>query len=1359
MENQHHCDNDDAHKGSSASADAGNDCETHSSDIQYRYRWDLPRLTRGFFTFEVQTNNDVHVALSSMNQDLDDMYEIVIGGWSNTQSVIRRGKQGSNLVTASTPGINSREEYRKFRITWSSDGTIAVERRGETQWTFMQWTDPNPLPINYAGYSTGWGSDGLWKFYAELAVWDPLHQHRSQIIEDLKPDVEGLVKYLSREDVLTEQDLETIGDEGTLEDEDEDEDEEKGTAAGDIFNSIQNTTKPVEQFFKSKDFIAVEQAVQMNRAFTDRPVTVLYGPGGSGKTQISRNLAREVLQHYPTAVAYMIEGRDQDCYLRSLLSLLKELNVDQPVGNIGIVGTSTCLQKAFLNRDTPVFLIVEDLEDGSFVRPDLIPNMMQFRMVIITRKDPSQLQLSEGVHKRSSFIEMKGFQGGEELGDFLKEKLPEQEYQIKDLQDLNDLFDGNPLGLAVVAEYVRRNRISLGNCIASLKDEKTAKIIQQNAKKKWLCQHYDKFEEGKFHRSLQVAVDRLARQEQVAPGQGVTSSQGSLQETSMKAAPTAIGCEESSSSSEDLTTQEGSFHYGMKIQRALYGGMEGVEQHSARQLDTARKMQRAKPCEGMSGKPSEKRKQSSRGICGAVSEDRDNKKKKVPCNGRSKVEGSAVRDGKSAHKAMAQLSQKKETQKHNAEAVTKTLPNRQKKARKPKGSAEHVNRMTASRCDKERKGRDEQEYTPSSTDPATQQGSFQETSMEADPTETECGESSSSSEDPATQEGSLQDGIKIQGALYGGMEGVEPCPAQQFETARKMSHPKTSEGMSGKPSEKRKQSSRGIRGAVSEDRDNKKKKVPCNGRSKVEGSAVRDGKSALKAMARPSQKKESQKHNAAVEIKTPPNRRKKDRKYPRGFDEHVNRMTASRCDKKSKRKDESEHTKFSCVASIMDKDRKSKITLESVKKDRLSSGKCSSDSAMSSQAGEAMKRSARGIDVEKRKSKDERKSNADIPPDEEIPTTPKVPTSPSPSIRANQGSTGTIPKVLSDCQGDRSKSYDEMQYCRPPEKGEKLGDESSNTDSTESLLDNNVEKDASTSTEPIIEPQDDKVLVDVEYPPSGPAALIHLQNELHPRCHLTEVSVRTDLYHPEGEESADSLATTGSSLQKSVVDNYYKGLILPGEVYYGQTGQVYAVPYTSPSGQAPRIQIGGNAYWLPDWLTGACGAEDIDERNLYLSATETVYLPRRHPTDGVHQQCQYLNSRKGRTDKDQNGHPDDLIVDSLQESFFLDANGWVTWMVPQPQPPEPDPVFVKVLNTAGQLVTEVRVFGAVYVEDLALYVAEQVFADQPLVAFTLRWPGGFNIQPLTLVRQDMTLQVHHAPDEDQTWVWRIIPSP
>ena len=46
--------------------------------------------------FQVKTTTDAHVLLSSCERR--DGYEVVIGGWSNTKSVIREKKQGDPKV-------------------------------------------------------------------------------------------------------------------------------------------------------------------------------------------------------------------------------------------------------------------------------------------------------------------------------------------------------------------------------------------------------------------------------------------------------------------------------------------------------------------------------------------------------------------------------------------------------------------------------------------------------------------------------------------------------------------------------------------------------------------------------------------------------------------------------------------------------------------------------------------------------------------------------------------------------------------------------------------------------------------------------------------------------------------------------------------------------------------------------------------------------------------------------------------------------------------------------------------------------------------------------------------------------------
>ncbi|XP_078694760.1 uncharacterized protein LOC144923800 [Branchiostoma floridae x Branchiostoma belcheri] len=114
------------------------------------YHWTEKPLTGSRFMFEVEATSDAIVALSSKKQELDDMYEIRIGGMGNTKSAIRRSKSGTILKMVETFNFVSRTEFRMFWITWSSGGTIAVGRGNETH-PFLEYKDPNPLPIIFAG--------------------------------------------------------------------------------------------------------------------------------------------------------------------------------------------------------------------------------------------------------------------------------------------------------------------------------------------------------------------------------------------------------------------------------------------------------------------------------------------------------------------------------------------------------------------------------------------------------------------------------------------------------------------------------------------------------------------------------------------------------------------------------------------------------------------------------------------------------------------------------------------------------------------------------------------------------------------------------------------------------------------------------------------------------------------------------------------------------------------------------------------------------------------------------------------------------------------------------------------------------
>ncbi|XP_013106607.2 uncharacterized protein LOC106086465 [Stomoxys calcitrans] len=118
--------------------------------------------SNGEFKFRICCNNDCHVALATQPHEALPMYEIAIGGWNNTKSIIRKFGEQPDFAAAATPNILNNNEMRGFWVRWL-DNTISVGREGESQ-AFMSHKDPNLLPIKYVGICTAYGSTGSWLF-------------------------------------------------------------------------------------------------------------------------------------------------------------------------------------------------------------------------------------------------------------------------------------------------------------------------------------------------------------------------------------------------------------------------------------------------------------------------------------------------------------------------------------------------------------------------------------------------------------------------------------------------------------------------------------------------------------------------------------------------------------------------------------------------------------------------------------------------------------------------------------------------------------------------------------------------------------------------------------------------------------------------------------------------------------------------------------------------------------------------------------------------------------------------------------------------------------------------------------------
>lgn len=136
--------------------------------LEYRY---FP-ITRSRLKLDIKAPHDARISLRTHLGGDSNEYEIIIGGWGNRMSVIRRNNEDLNVAEAETRNILDVMFTCYIWIQWCCDGTLNVGR--ENMGVFLSYKDKNPFAINYVGVGTAWGATGEFlmqeSLYTAIAV-------------------------------------------------------------------------------------------------------------------------------------------------------------------------------------------------------------------------------------------------------------------------------------------------------------------------------------------------------------------------------------------------------------------------------------------------------------------------------------------------------------------------------------------------------------------------------------------------------------------------------------------------------------------------------------------------------------------------------------------------------------------------------------------------------------------------------------------------------------------------------------------------------------------------------------------------------------------------------------------------------------------------------------------------------------------------------------------------------------------------------------------------------------------------------------------------------------------------------------
>lgn len=139
--------------------------------------WEKPHASSSFapilILFEVQAASDAHIWLSAAESSKSKGYEILLGGWKNKRSEIRRGQQGTVqlacLLHEDGQGPLCSTQSRKFWISLISrtDSVTIVVGKGWEAWkdkllVGVDKSSKRAASIDSVYICTGFGAEGKW---------------------------------------------------------------------------------------------------------------------------------------------------------------------------------------------------------------------------------------------------------------------------------------------------------------------------------------------------------------------------------------------------------------------------------------------------------------------------------------------------------------------------------------------------------------------------------------------------------------------------------------------------------------------------------------------------------------------------------------------------------------------------------------------------------------------------------------------------------------------------------------------------------------------------------------------------------------------------------------------------------------------------------------------------------------------------------------------------------------------------------------------------------------------------------------------------------------------------------------------